>query len=327
MPYTNFIGAGVSVNGAPLIPGGGTIPLSNNYIFVSNLTGDNGSDGNPGTMDLPFATLNAAITYAGNTGLFPTGSAPVIVCLQGHSETITANTALLFNVADITIVGLGVGSNRPKFTFTTANTNCIPVSAANIKISGCVFVGNFLSIATLFSVAAAPGFTVDSCEFRDTDATHGFLSIITTTITVNADGLTYTNNLRVSAATTTPGPDIVIAGTIARVTVKGNTSYHSTISNNVAALIDHGALVVSGLDCGYNNIYSVNTDTSGGAILVNTSAITGYGMIYNNYVRALDTAAALLITAAAVQYGLFNNYYTGDVGLSGFLLPAAATDS
>jgi len=34
----------------------------------------------------------------------------------------------------------------------------------------------------------------------------------------------------------------------------------------------------------------------------------------------------LMITAAAVQYGLFNNLYIGDVGFSGFVLPAIGTD-
>ncbi len=321
MVYTNFPN-GVTSFGVPLV-GSGNIPVTNgDYFFVCNRSGANGSDGNPGTdVDMPLATLAGALAKC------TASNGDVIVILPGHAESIASATALLFNVAGVTIIGLGVGSSRPTFTFTTANTAKIPVSAANMKISGCIFVGNFLSIATVFLLTAAPGFTVDSCAFRDTSAVLGFLSIITTTVSVDADGLTYTNNVRQSAATTSPGPDIVIAGTIARVTVVGNTSWHTTISNNVAALIAHGALVVSNLDCGYNRIYSVNTDSATGALLVTTSATTGSGLIYNNYVACLDTAAPLLITAAAVQYFCFNNYVTGDVGLSGYLLPAAGTAS
>jgi len=326
MTTTNFPN-GITSYGIPVAGTGGSVTASiptssGNYYFVCNRTGANGSDGNEGTdMSAPLATLAFAYSKAvANNG-------DVIVMLPGHAETISANTTLAWSTAGVTMVGLGVGSARPTFTFDTANTNRIGVTAANNSISGCIFIGNFLSIATLFLVGAAPGFTVDSCEFRDTSAIKGFLSIITTTVSVNADGLTYTNNKRISAATTTPGPDIVILGTIARVTVIGNTSWHTTISNNVAALISHAALVVSNLDCGYNKIFSVNTDSATGALLLTTSATTGSGMIYNNYVACLDTAAPLLITAAAVQYFCFNNYVAGDVGLSGYLLPAAGTAS
>ncbi len=325
MPYTNLIGAGWAVNGAPLIPGGGAIPLAPNYIFVNNATGANGSDGNAGTMDAPFATLNAALVVASATGNYPTGSV-VIVIGAGHAETLISNAVLLFNVAGVSIIGLGTGAMRPTFTLTTANTATIPVSAANIKIQNCIFVGNFLSIASCFTVAAAPGFWIDSCEFRDTLATTGFLTIVTTTITVNADGFQYTNNIRKSLATTTPGPDIIIAGTIARVTITGNTSWHQTISNDVAALLDHGALVITNLIVAYNTIYSVNTSNSSTACLINTSAITGSGMVFNNYVRTLDIAGFLMITAAAVQYGLFNNYVQTDPNTSGELEPGVGTN-
>ncbi len=322
MTTTNFPN-GITSYGIPVVGSGSgagaSIPTSSgNYYFVCNRTGANGSNGNEGTdMAAPLSTL--AFAYSKCTA----SNGDVIVILPGHAETISA--ALTWATAGVTIVGLGVGTNRPTFTLDTANTNRINVTAVNNKVSGCIFVGNFLSIATLFLLTTASGFTVTGNEFRDTDATKGFLSLITTTVSTTLTDVTYANNVRISGATTTPGPDIVIAGTTARWVVKYNTSYHTTISNNVAALIAHGALVVSGLDCGYNIVYSVNTDSASGALLVTTSATTGYGMIYNNYVACLDTAAPLLITAAAVQYFCFNNYVSGDVGLSGYLLPAAGT--
>jgi hypothetical protein len=239
----------------------------------------------------------------------------------GHAETITSATALLFNIAGVAIIGLGIGSNRPTFTFTTANTTKIPVSAANISIQNCIFVGNFLSIATCFLLTVAPDFTVDRCAFRDTSAILGFLSIVTTTVSVDANGLTFTNNEVQSDATTTPGPTIVIAGTMDRLTVSDNFVTHSTISNNVAALIAHGALVVTHLLCERNRIYSVNTDTATGGILLTTSATTGSGIIASNRIRALDPDAAIMVTAAAVQYGHFDNLYTGETNTSGTVLP------
>ena len=318
MTTTNFPN-GLTSFGVPLIGSGPSIPVTNGtYYFVCNATGMNGSDGNDGTdMAAPMATLNGAydkVTASMND---------VIIVLPGHAETLASNTALVLDTANVSIIGLGQGSARPTFTLNTANTNRIPISAANIKIQGCIFIGNFLSIATLFLLTTAPNCTIDSCVFRDTSAVLGFLSIVTTTVTVNADYLTYTNNFRSSDATTTPGPDIVIAGTMTGLTVVGNKSFHNTISNDIAALVEHGALVMTNLMVGYNIVYSVNTESGSGALLVKTTATTGSGQVYNNYACSLETASTLLVTAAATQYGEFENYFCDRATFtSGFILPA-----
>lgn len=325
MPYSNFPGGfaqGVTMRNLPILQ---TAP--GRTFWVSNAstlqTGQRtGSDGNKGTFDAPFATLDYAI------GQCTANRGDMIFIKPGHAESVASATALNFDVAGVQIIGLGTGSKRPTFTLTTANTATIPVSADNMSISNCLFIGNFLSIASCFTVAAAADFVIDSCDFRDTSATLGFLSIVTTTVTVNADGFTYTNNRRKSDATTSPGPDIVIAGTMARLKVNGNKSIHTVASNNVAALIEHGALVMTDAEVIGNLIYSVNTDTATGAILVKTTATTGSGIIAHNRIRALDVAAAILVTATAVQYGMFDNLYTGETTLaSGFVLPAIATDA
>jgi hypothetical protein len=313
--------SGLEVAGVPTMGMGGGLPLVaglGNYWFVSSTQGSNG---NTGTADSPLATLDFAI------GKCVANRGDVIVLLPNHAETISSNTALNFDVAGITIVGLGTGAARPTFTLGTANTTRIPVSAANIKISNCIFVGNFLSIATCFLLTTAPGFWVDACAFRDTSAILGFLSIITTTVSVNADGLRFTNNTVNSLATTSPGPTLVVAGTMDRLTITGNFITHATISNNVSALLEHGALVVTSLLCEGNRVYSVNTDTATGALLIKTTATTGSGIVANNYAAALDTAGAILFTATAIQYGYFNNYYAhrGNT-TSGYLLPAVGTD-
>ncbi len=114
---------------------------------------------------------------------------------------------------------------------------------------------------------------------------------------------------------------VVIAGTMDRLTVSDNFVTHSTISNNISALIEHGALVVTHLLCERNRVYSINTDTATGGLLVKTTAITGSGIISGNRVRALDPDSAIMVTAAAVQYGHFDNLYTGETNTSGTVLP------
>lgn len=316
MPNSNFPNGfpnGVTIRGVPL-----TLTNPGKVLFVSSLIGGAGNDG---TLGRPINSVaNALLKCRASKG-------DIIMCLPGHVETITSATTLLLNVAGVAIIGMGTGSLRPTFTFTTANTATIPVSAANISIINCIFVGNFLSIASCFTLTTAPEFLVDNCAFRDTSAVLGFLSIITTTVSVNADGLTYTNNRRKSDATSSSGPDIVIAGTIARVRVNDNRSTHTVAANNTAALIEHGALVVTDLECIGNHVHSVNTDTATGAILVKTTATTGSGIIAHNRIKALDPAGAIVVTAAAVQYGMFDNLYTGEsTQASGVVLPAIAVD-
>lgn len=325
MPMTNYpsgFADGISIRGVPIAqthPGRAFWVGNSTAVLPGNV---GGADGNTGTYQRPFATLEYAF------GKCTANAGDVIFIKPGHAESITSATALNFDTAGVTVIGLGIGSNRPTFTYTTANTATIPVTAANIAVQNCVFVGNFLSIASAFTVAAAPEFTIENCTFRDTSAILGFLSIVTTTVTVNADGFNYLRNHRVSIATTNPGPDVVIAGTMSRLKVNDNTSFHLVASNNVAALVEHGALVMSHAEVLRNNVFSVNTDTATGAILVKTTATTGSGVIANNFVRALDVAAAIIVPAAAVQYGLFNNMYIGDgTSNSGFILPAIGSDA
>jgi hypothetical protein len=96
------------------------------------------------------------------------------------------------------------------------------------------------------------------------------------------------------------------------VKVNGNKTVHTVASNNVAALIEHGALVMTNLECVGNYVYSVNTDTATGAILVKTTATTGSGIIAHNRVRALDVRRDHRSCRCGVQYGMFDNLYIGD---------------
>lgn len=318
-PGSNFPAGfthGINIRGVPVLTS-----FAGNVWWVNSATGAD-SGGNDGSRLRPFATLDYAIGRAG------ANNDDVILLMPGHAETISSATALAFDVAGVSIIGLGTGTKRPTFTLGTADTTTISVTANNISIQNVIFIGNFLSIASCFTVNGGAEFWVDNCSFRDTSAILGFLSIVTTIVSTATDGLTFTNNKVQSDATTTPGPAVVIANTIGRVNVSRNEIWHSVASNNVSALIEHGALVVSRLICEWNYIYSVNTDTATGAILVKTTATTGSGIIAHNRIRALDVAAAILVTATAVQYGMFDNLYTGETSLlSGFVLPAIATDA
>jgi len=305
------------------------VPITQSHpgqvYWVSNTTAVlpgqvGGSDGNPGTFNAPFSTLEYAI------GRCTANRGDIIFIKPGHAETISTATALAFDVAGVAIVGLGAGNKCPTFTLGTAATTTIAVSADNVSISNCRFIGNFLSITSCFTVAAAAYFTIDNCTFTDTSAILGFLSVVKTTVSTNSDFLQVSNCFIKSDATTKSVAPIVVLNTMTGLTLTDNVVVQTVAQNNVSQFLSHAALVMTAALISGNKIYSVNTDSATGAFLVTTSATTGSGIIQNNVVRGLDVAAALMITAAAVQYGLFNNLYIGDVGFSGFVLPAIGTD-
>jgi len=321
-PASNFPGGfnNVTIRGVPI-----TQSHPGQVYWVSNATPTlpgqvGGSDGNPGTFNAPFSTLEYAVSRCtANRG-------DIIFIKPGHAETISSATALSFDVAGIAIVGLGTGTKRPTFTLDTAATTTIAVAADNVSILNCRFIGNYLSITAAFTVGAAAYFTIDNCSFTDTSAILGFLSAVKTTVSVNSDFLQISNCYIKSDATTKSVAPIVVLNTMTGLTLTDNYVVQTVAQNNVSQFLSHAALVMTAALISGNTVYSVNTDSATGAFLVTTSATTGSGIIKNNVVRGLDTAGALMITAAAVQYGLFNNLYIGDVGFSGFVLPAIGTD-
>src|SRR5687767_10422825 len=83
-----------------------------------------GSSTGPGyTPETAYSTIDAAI------GACTADNGDVIVVLEDHTESITGAAGIAADVAGVRIVGLGVGRNRPRITFTTATAASCDVSA------------------------------------------------------------------------------------------------------------------------------------------------------------------------------------------------------
>ncbi len=120
-----------------------------------------------------FTTLAAAVTAT------TAARNDVIFVAEGHAENISSATGLLLSKSGVSIIGLGNGSLRPTFTLDTANTSTIAVSANNIMVKNIIFVGNFLAIASLFTLTTAADFQLLNCEVRDTaNSTKEFYSLL-----------------------------------------------------------------------------------------------------------------------------------------------------
>ena len=280
-----------------------------------------GSDGNDGSFNAPFATLDYAF------GRTVASRGAVIMVKAGHTETISTATALAFDVNGVAVVGLGTGSLRPTFTLDTITTAAIEVSAANITVQNCIFVANFADIATFFLLTTAKDFGVENCEFRDTSAILNALNVIDTNAVANdADGLYFVKNRIISLGTTAATSVFDIDAAISRVTITDNF-YVGAVVNNTPALLDVTANVaVTNLEVARNVVYRINTDTATGGLIYAGTSTGNTGMAYDNKLRHGDIAAAILVPVGSL-IGMVNNLTTGDADTSGYVLPAIGTDA
>lgn len=133
-----------------------------NVWFVHSGTGTDaaGYGQNP---NAPTATIDYAI------GLCTAAQNDRIVVMPGHAETISAAAGIDADVAGITILGLGNGSNRPRVTMDTIASVDVDIDAANITIKGIDFVAGVADIVAAIDVNAQY-FTMEDCGFyEDTD--------------------------------------------------------------------------------------------------------------------------------------------------------------
>ena len=161
MGMSNFPGGfeyGISIRGVPLVQ---THPGKVFWVYNGTTldTGHkSGSNGNKGTFNAPFATLDYAV------GQCRANKGDIIFVKPGHSETLTS-TSVAVDVAGIAIVGLGQGSNRPTFN-ANATASVFPISAANVLVHNLLFTGGIDAVVSMITVSAAD-VKLSNIEMRD----------------------------------------------------------------------------------------------------------------------------------------------------------------
>lgn len=320
MPIANYPGGfkdGISLRGIPITQShpGKVFWVSNSTVQLPNQKA--GSNSNDGSFNAPFSTIDYAI------GKCTANRGDIIFVKPGHTETVTA-TSIAADVAGIAVIGLGVGSNRPTLTFSTAAAT-ITVSAANVSFQNILFVANFADVATYFTLTTAKDFSLERNEFRDTSSILNALSVVTTNSTnAAADGLWLKGNRISSLGTTAATTAIIAAGNIDRFTVHDNYFKYAAV-NNTATICAATSKVLTNVDIARNVVFRPNTDTATGGILITNTSTTDTGMVYDNYVKTLDVAGMLLIDTGT-KLGFTNNLVSGTADTSGILIPAADSD-
>jgi len=308
--YPGGFRGGVNIREIPV-----EIPHSGEVFWVNGSSvlakgGVGGSNGNPGTYNKPFATIDYAI------GRCTANRGDIIYVMPGHSETVSSDGGIACDVAGITIVGLGHGSLRPKIVLDTAAAAAVTISAANVTLSNFILEASFADVTNAIDVTAA-NVRLDNLHFQEEGADLNFVDYIACTSTTdnNADGLqvTHCSGYGVDGAINSPllinadMQDLVFA-------------YNRFNTDNAAAL----AMIQCATGKDLNNCLVIHNFyaslKTSGDILIDNDTAANDGWVAHNRAIHLDTATEVLVDCDGV--GLFDNLGTGVVTASGYLLPA-----
>lgn len=315
--YRSIVGRrfGLGPNGPMYngVPVGNPISGRGNYYYVDSAVA--GSDGRSpqtalGTLDAAFALCTA------NQG-------DVIVVMPNHAETITGAGGISHDVAGVSVIGLGVGQQRPRFLMDGATTVTYLISAADAFVSGLDFASGHSNVATCFNISTGSGAWIDNCKFRNNTTNEDFLTCIKATGADNtADGLKVTR-CDWYTIDTDDAAFITFVGSCADFVCGGTPADGNRVLTLSATAAQHISCATGKLLTNANigwNMHS-NAMTSGELFLSNDGT-TNTGFVHNNYSAHLDTSGAHDAGWDGGGFKLFGNLSTSVDNLQGFPFPA-----
>lgn len=283
--------------------------VSGKVFFVSNVTTGNVIDmvrsiivPDPDGVQRFFTSLSSAVANCvANRG-------DLIILLPGHTETITVAGGIDLNVAGITILGMGAGSLRPTFNFTTATTADMDISSANITIDNVILDLTGIDALVAPIDVNATNFTLKNSTVITADASgQATLGILTD---ANAGGMKLYNNKFVGTTD---------AGTATAVRIVGGDE-HEIVGNYFygAYTTSLGAIENNTTAClrvRIENNVIINATASSTKAMVFVAGSSGY--ISNNRMQILSGTAP--ITGAGMSW-VGGNYYAATIATLGTLI-------
>lgn len=300
--YTNFPN-GLTSFGVPVLPGG--IPATmGDYYFVHSGTGSSSNSGtSPGQA---LATIDQAINKCtANQG-------DVIIVMPGHAETVSAAGGITADIAGISIIGLGNGSNRPTISF-SATASTFAISAANVTVRNLRVTSTIDEVVKMFHVTAAYC-TLDNIEHFETASCQTIQFLLTTNA---ADYLTVMNCFfyQVNAAGSAQLWIQLVGVDCARIL---NNTFILALNNAATSAAINGSTAVVNCEISWNTILQTGGTTQVSAILLVASST---GFVHDNRVAAAVTTLAGIVALAAA-YGA-ENYALNTANKSGIIDPVA----
>jgi hypothetical protein len=297
--YPNGFANGLTLRGVPTeIPNAGKVFWVNNSTVLAE-GGIGGSNGNKGTYQQPFETIDYAI------GRCTAGRGDVIYVMPGHSETVSGAAGIDFDVDGVSVIGLGRGSDQPRIDF-TATASTVEVNADNVTIANLNFHANISGVVIGLSVlAGATDLLVSGCSF-DVETTTTDEFVIAVNLGVGCDRTVIENCTM----------DMGLGGAAAGVKLVGASDHVQIKDSSFQG--DYSLAIISGITTLSTNVLIENNlllqGTTGGlnavAVIVLLTGTTG--IIRDNYIVCDVATFALQTVADACSF--LGNQRTDDVG-------------
>ena len=306
---TNFPN-GISSHGVPILP--------TSQLFVGTayfVDSRYGSDGNNGkSTGKPFATLNKAV------GVCSANRGDVIYLMPLHYEDIgdTSTTGTIdLDVAGISVIGLGIGSNMPRFDFNDADSDFV-IGADDILVQNV----NFEATVTIVKIgiqleAGVTGTIIRNCKFSvETTTTDEFL------ISINL--LAGCNNTIIEGCYM----DMGLGGAAHGIKLVGASSDVRVSRNTIKgdySVANIGGITTLSLEVDINDNLLMNGGTGNVGAVANIVLLTGTtGIVRNNF--CVCNLSTKLGSIAADTVMLFENYYNEDITGTGGIIGTASAD-
>lgn len=303
---TNF--TSIELNGVPVFGGGGgVIPPTTGSVFFVDSSHALASNGNTGTSaNAPLSTIDYAI------GLCTANKGDIILVAPGHAETIATAGGITADVAGISIIGLGNGSNRPTLSFSAVGST-FAISAANVLVKNIRVTSTVDEMVKMFHVTAAH-VTLDTVDHFETASCQTIQFLLTTNA---ADYLVVRNcthyQVTAAAATQVWIQLVGIDGGIIE-----NNTFRLTLRNHAGSFTINGSTACLGTVVRNNTIVQLGGTTQVSAILFVDSS-TGV-FVHDNRVACGSTALAGGVDVGSAGYAA-ENYVLNDPDKSGILDP------
>lgn len=273
-------------------------------FFVHSGSGTNSATGgtNP---DRPLASIDYAV------GLCTANKGDRIYVMPGHAETLAGAGGITADIAGISIIGLGNGSNRPTITLGhTAAT--IAVSADNVLFRNLRITSSVDEVVKCFDVTGKHC-VIDGVDYFET-ATFQLIQFLLTTAA--ADGITVRNcRHHQGTAGTATQKWLQLVG-VDDCLIEDNT-FHLTLDNNATAVTISGSTALVRGVIRRNTIVQLGGTTQVSGILLVDGSTT---FVHDNRVAVGSTALAGIVDVGNAGYAA-ENYALNTPDKSGILDP------
>lgn len=256
-------------------------------------------------QDEPFATLDYAI------GQCTANKNDWIYIMPGHAETLSGAAAIAADVAGITILGLGNGTNRPTFTF--GSTDCtIAVTAANVTFKNIRVTCGIDEVVKLFNITGTDC-TLDGVDYSETTTFQAIQFLLTTAA---ADRICVKNCYHYQGTAPAANSKWLELVGVDDCRILGNC-FHLTLANNAACVTISGSTALVRGQIARNTITQLGgTNQLSGILLVDASTTH----VHDNRVAVGSTALPGVVDVGNAGYSN-ENYGLNSPDRSGILDP------